>query len=457
MISIPQGTVIGQERIDRWLMRHKWLSDDQKVWHLKRATGFGGSDVGALLRHRYQTGNGFRDARQVVSDKLFLSYLDSDSWHLIRGKLLEDLARAVFRKKFQAVPDTASLENSNLYRHKAIDSAVGNPDDAVFIGSQRFIPDYKCPADATDDVEFDYVAQLHHYSSIYQSHDIRVDGSLLVKLDLPEAFSAGICRKLLEAPDTVDIDQIANTIVQLDMPGFGLMVKQVGLSGDFMKKSLDTCQSYWDQYVMHDTLPERLKLKKDDRTDVSDSEISETMASWLHCKLLLDEGRKQLKVYENALKAVDPSYLDDKQLALPAGSRFSHQNAVDIKGAAEMLIAKGVSEQSLLDKTKTMAQPRADVLLQRLVALGEDISDVQLYQPIYDPKAVKEALSEKGIPEQEFSYRSVAPGLSSRKQDKESLEFVRTEARQVFATSLAALNQPLPFDDAVSSNEHTPK
>ena len=172
--------------------RHAGLPDGGKVkqvkWHIRRAMGFGGSEIGTMVLWRRGLYAPFTSARTLVAEKLFRAPPDEDTADTRRGRVLEPVARDMFiSKHLDLQRDQSAISRVTDHRHRTHRSMVGNPDD-IFrdTDGSLVIVDYKCPRPAerliTGDTSrkvdesvmvspeeaewFRYACQLHQYRAI---------------------------------------------------------------------------------------------------------------------------------------------------------------------------------------------------------------------------------------------------------------------------------------------------
>lgn len=191
--SIPQAKHLSADRINRWLDAVLSFEPDRVEWHIKRLTGFGGSEIGRLVAERMgEPGDDFfKDSpRDMIAAKLLYDVPTPPNGDMIRGTSMEDAIRDMFRSRYSAEPVQEAFDACAKASFKDHPWLVGNPDDVVLIGGRNWLVDYKCPRPGfaerydRDGISFDYVAQLHHYRLILEKSGIKVDGMLLCSFDM---------------------------------------------------------------------------------------------------------------------------------------------------------------------------------------------------------------------------------------------------------------------------------
>lgn len=185
--TLPQAPHISDETAETWIKRVQDLEGENHriEWHLKRLRGFGGSEIGVLVKELEGETDFFTSANQIVRQKLMREYPSGDNGDLRRGRVMESIIQNIFRQKYSAEPlESVMREMGEVCLHGW---QVGNVDDLVRIDGRVYIVDFKAPAQVTNHVEFGYSAQLHHYAPIVEAVMGRpVDGFLLVKHDYKE-------------------------------------------------------------------------------------------------------------------------------------------------------------------------------------------------------------------------------------------------------------------------------
>lgn len=174
------------------------------LWHIRRASGIGGSDASTVLKHyRGQRGT-FGDANDLVKEKLLILSPQPSTDVMARGVRAEPWIQKICHENFKTRTDEASLSKLRGFRPAILPAAVGTPDDITLPVSsglpddeERSIDDYKAPsADVCEDydangVSFDYVCQLHHYGFISRQADIAFDKMAIKALD-PRSFTIAV-------------------------------------------------------------------------------------------------------------------------------------------------------------------------------------------------------------------------------------------------------------------------
>lgn len=201
--ALPQREAIREEDARAWVQEVVGVHGELALWHAVRLGGFGGSEIGALVRnlHGERADHGL-SARDIVAAKLMRSVPTQDSAHLRRGHDNEALHAQRFWAKWGAQRDEQAYE--------ALKQAKGShpwmrysPDDVVRMplvlrqdeeGNLRLVRskkpalwliDYKAPSqvDPSAKVAFQYAAQLHQGAILGVEAGLSLDGMMLSQFD----------------------------------------------------------------------------------------------------------------------------------------------------------------------------------------------------------------------------------------------------------------------------------
>ncbi|HWS26688.1 MAG TPA: YqaJ viral recombinase family protein [Xanthomonadales bacterium] len=189
---LPQRGAIVEADARAWVDEVVGRYGDLAVWHATRAGGFGGSQIGALVRNfAGQRADHEQSAHDIVAGALLRKTPDEPNGHMRRGIAFEQMHRRWFHEKYGARRDEDGF--------KTLSEGVGakpwmrySPDDLVFVPAARpgepmlrKLIDYKAPSqvDQSQSVSFQYVCQLHMGRLVCESNGVRVDGMQLSQFD----------------------------------------------------------------------------------------------------------------------------------------------------------------------------------------------------------------------------------------------------------------------------------
>ncbi|HCK4687494.1 YqaJ viral recombinase family protein [Pseudomonas aeruginosa] len=422
---IPQSHVVSAEDKARWLagvMKHHGARAE---WHVHRLFGFGGSEMGALIRHMQDLGGGgFTTAERIVQQKLLKRLPEFETNHMRRGNVLEPLARAAFMYRYGAVQDHDAIARmARPHGRSDVPWLVGNPDDLVMVKGRRLLPDYKVPNTYSEHVEFDYSAQLHHYALGARLRGIQIDGLVLAKLDLSPATAEDLVQKL-EGASLEEIERVGRLIAEADLPGFRVVAQVIEQSKSMYVDILATGKLYWEDFVLQGVIPKQVVKPP---LPVSEEQLSaigalETQYAKLGAaKGMLEREQKNVAaLLTAAISGIDAeNFSTPHGLVIPKVAEAVKEDeliAAAMECGAEesdLTEAAGYSEQALLDEIKR---------------LGGDIDNPALLATKLSAAKAEDFLRSNDIPTEEFKTRTQGIRLSTRSDAKRMTEQFAQEA-----------------------------
>lgn len=172
--ALPQYELV-KDRVDGWLDGVQKIDPDRIDWHALRLTGFGGSEIGALVRDFYS-------AKRVILEKLLLSLPESPAPGARRETVMEPIHRIEFLAKYGLKQDKDALRLI-LAAQGEIPWARHCPDDICLTGAgQRLLVGYKSPSELSTEESLEYKAQLHLGLLIGEQAGIEFDGMVLSEM-----------------------------------------------------------------------------------------------------------------------------------------------------------------------------------------------------------------------------------------------------------------------------------
>jgi hypothetical protein len=204
--ALPQRNVMRDEDIERWIEIKLKEDPDRIVWHARRLSGFGGSEIGVLvaaMRNASSTAidaqyHTFKSARDVVAEKLCKILPNSqdedidpcDSRRGIVGEaFLANILIEQLKKEYEC---EIELDNNTMdvmkgsLNDKKHPWLEGNIDLALIIGGdKRILVDIKWPRSGNAQANqlnaaFSYVSQLHQYKMVASRLPVPVDFDAMV-------------------------------------------------------------------------------------------------------------------------------------------------------------------------------------------------------------------------------------------------------------------------------------
>lgn len=192
--ALPQRAAIAEGDVRHWLAEVVGNYGELAKWHATRAGGFGGSQIGALVRNFHgMRADHEQSARKIVAGALLREVPEEPNGHMQRGIAMEASHRDWFLKKYGAHRDIKGFETLSRstgarawMRYSPDELAfMPNPVDSQAGGMQRWLGDYKAPSNVAQDdkVSFQYVAQLHMGRLVCEHNGVHIDGMILSQFD----------------------------------------------------------------------------------------------------------------------------------------------------------------------------------------------------------------------------------------------------------------------------------
>lgn len=172
--ALPQYDLV-KGRVDVWLDEVHRIDPERIDWHALRLTGFGGSEIGALVLDS-------DSARNVVLEKLLLSVPESPSQGVRRETVMEPIHRIEFLAKYGLRQDKDALHRLSAAQ-RARPWIRHLPDDVCMTeGGKRILVGYKSPPELSEEERFEYKAQLHLGLLVGEKIGIDFDGMVMSEM-----------------------------------------------------------------------------------------------------------------------------------------------------------------------------------------------------------------------------------------------------------------------------------
>ncbi|WP_432263447.1 YqaJ viral recombinase family protein [Cupriavidus sp. TMH.W2] len=196
--QLPQRDAIDLADANQWIDYVVAHMPHEASWHMARAGGIGGSEIGGLVRNYLGHRADFMfSAHDWAMEKLLKAPPTPTTPAMRRGTEYEQSHRARFYQQFGT--------NRDAVAYKKLASAKGtrawmrySPDDLVVLARQsmetsagevtvqgRYLTDYKAPTsvDDAEAVSFQYTAQLHQGAILCAEQNIQINGAILSQFD----------------------------------------------------------------------------------------------------------------------------------------------------------------------------------------------------------------------------------------------------------------------------------
>lgn len=299
--ALPQRDMIEERHIENWITRTYKMAiqrmelehgaenatvqsvHDHVLWHVRRASGIGGSEMGTIVKHfRGDRGN-FTSARNLAMEKLLIMAPMPSTDEMSRGIRAEPWLQKMYHEMHEVRSDEESLKKLRGFRWDRMPHIVGTPDDIVTPVDgprRRRITDYKAPsADVNAEydrkgISFDYVAQVHHYSIVAQASGVAFHEMDVAAFD-PRSFTV---RSFPIERDT-----------------------------DLIKEILVCSKALWEEHVMEGVLPEDIAP---DELDIQDRALIDLGMEAAIMKVLAEDISKRQKEILEQISAMGSEWHD---------------------------------------------------------------------------------------------------------------------------------------------------
>lgn len=403
--QLPQRSVIEDKDAERWVNRciemaitrmelehgegNASVADvhNHVLWHVRRASAIGGSEIGTVVKHFRGERGGFTNARNLVLEKLLKMAPQPGDEAMNRGVRAEPWIQRMYLEETGAVSDEEALDVLKGFRWDKAPQLVGTPDDLViYQDNTRKIIDYKCPsADVNADYErkgevsFDYVCQVHQYGVFSKCAGIKFSGMEVICFD-PRSF------KLV--PYVIEPDKA------------------------LVAEMFSSSATLWDDFVMKGVLPEvpgPAALETDNEELRAQMEDLTMQASVL--KVLKDEVEERQKEVLSRVKHIGQEAHDLSEGKIDLGfASFKRERSWDEERLTNMAEAVGLDAQDYMVSNGKFDPKEGEALLREIFDVPEDDGDglISLIQDMrasggfpeksnLDVEALIAALEEEGV------------------------------------------------------------
>ncbi len=179
--ALPQRGAIVEADARAWIDAVVGEYGELALWHAARAGGFGGSQIGGLVKNFMgERADHEQSARDIIAGALLRKTPDEPNGHMRRGVAMEPQHRRWFHEKYGSRRD----EQGFALLSKSVGPRAWmrySPDDLAFMAEH----DYKAPSnvDQSAAVAFQYSCQLHMGRMVCEHNGLKVDGLLLSQFD----------------------------------------------------------------------------------------------------------------------------------------------------------------------------------------------------------------------------------------------------------------------------------
>lgn len=369
---------IREDDVREWVSTVVGEHGEAATWHATRAGGFGGSDIGILVRNF----EGFRadhqaSAHDIVASKLLRSVPTEETCDMRRGHANEPRHAEFYYAKYGARRDQEAFDR--LTKATGLRSWMRySPDDVILqpalapnqklggLKARRLLIDYKAPRRVEEDesIAFQYSCQLHQGAMICAAAGIHLDGLQLSQFDWAGwelkddyvAYDTDLARMILVAGDHyydhVRRGEVPSYIMTPELEDSASYVAKYGLKAQSLAQISAMAKAFTKEA---EAIAEELKggLKgvrlAGRRLNMGDLTVS-AVALVDHdavAKLLTAEEAKQMRK-----KSSDVSYDVDAMVAklreLNVDVKAFRKHKIDGEKAFALLVDKGHDAEQLI-------------------------------------------------------------------------------------------------------------
>lgn len=443
--ALPQAEMIPDERREAWLsntikmakrrMEIEGKSDlqslhDHILWHIRRASGIGGSDVGVIVLGARGKPGSFSTARDVAAQKLLMVSPDAGTIHTSRGIRGEEWVQRMLLEETGASSITEDLQKLRDFRIPDAPYCIGTPDDFLktdgnlpgFKGVKRMMVDYKCPSEdvykemVKDGIPIEYACQLSHYERIARSAGVEFEAVALAPFN-SQAFRVELMR--------CDPDPDLNSEIE------------------------EALHDFWENHVMKDVLPDDLSAGI---IEGSNPEVRNLAAQSAMLKIISDSLTKEQKDISERISAIE-----EDRIGLATGSidlgvwKISRTRKWDEEVLIKLAEEAGLDLNDFQTSTGKIDKDSCEEIVRDIYEARRDRDKDALLAAIkkaegglpevhkLDADALALAISDKGlstIPAQGVQERS---SLSRKKDDAEKIITLKEQGEEVSEAVLQAV------------------
>ena len=362
---------------------------------IERLSGFGASEIGVLVGERRGEYSPFATAREICAAKLLRALPAPPTGPMQRGVELEPHARRLFLRHSGARPLPDLLQAVVAHRPRDHGWLLATPDDLVMLNGRTLVVDYKAPAEPPTAVSLEHACQLHQAALVAEDRGIRIEGLVLVALNLREW--------------TVD-----TFLVDRD-PALDAEILAAG-------------QHYWRDWVLQGELPPwpqrdaaSRALALADLSPAAKAELERAALGYVRLDILAKQARELAARARDQLAGLAAEHgLRESVLVAPVN--LSRASTWDAAAIAARLPDPAPPE---------LTRPKwdAEMLARQVRALGGDPTPALLDRALDLDQAADWLIAHHHVPAESLQRIEYTVAVSRRKPDQVLTEPVRDAAR----------------------------
>ncbi|MFG6082131.1 hypothetical protein ACEUZ9_002774 [Paracoccus litorisediminis] len=386
---LPQRPAIQDQHAQRWLERvipmatarmqlehgkgKETLANifDHCFWHVRRASGIGGSEASTVVKHYRGKRGTWGDAHSLVKEKLLILSPTNSTTEMSRGVRAEPWIQRMSHEKNGEESDLEALKKLRGFRWDMRPAGIGTPDDITRNVEEakagiirRRLKDYKAPsANVMEEydskgISFDYVCQDHHYFVIALAAGIKIDDMSIEALD-PRGFE----------------------IATFDVPYDKALAREISVGID----------NLWFENVMLGLIPEAPRAEE---LPIKDQALVELGVQMAYLKVLEDDVKARRSDINNRIAAVSADWheIATGKLDLSVGA-WSRDRSWDEQGLIDIAESAGVPTEEFYHSAK---KPAVDT--DRAIGVMRELHQALLKDDHHEVEALLAELRQDGLP-----------------------------------------------------------
>jgi len=420
--KLPQRDLIEASDATQWIDYMSNFMPDQAMWHMVRAGGVGGSEIGGLVRNYlgYPADHGF-SAHDWALSKLLRKVPSPSLGVMQRGHDMEPIHAQRFYKELGVKRDIAKFDR--------LAQATGkhpwmrySPDDLVVFEKPTEIEqvdgsvmlegpvlvDYKAPTSVDEQarIAFQYSCQLHQGAILCQEQDIELNGAMLSQFNW-STWS------------------LKNDFVSID-PELCDLIKEAG-------------DHYWD-YVMRGAIPDYIikqRFALDEKLRDDWTQAATRLAQLNAMNNCISKASDALREELIAGMGLNDVRLAGQSIVFPGALKIGSTVSLNEDKVRQALGADAMEPLAIKEKT---VKYDTDALVDKLKSLGVDVKAYRKLTKL-DPVLAFDALVDAGLNPDDFMKES--PRLNVEKE-------IKAMAEDWFNQSFEPLTLPKPAQQETS-------
>jgi len=386
--TLPQRDCIDESDARQWIDYVVNHMPDSAMWHLVRAGGIGGSEIGGLVRNYlgYQADHNFsahdwalsKLLRKVPSPAFGVMQRGHDMEPIHAQRLYKELGvrrdEVAFKKLAQAQGSCRWMRYSPddliVIEHPV---SLSQPDGDIELAG-RVLVDYKAPTTVDDEarISFQYSCQLHQGAILCEEQGIELSGAMLSQFNWATW-------------------SLKNDFISIN-PELCDLIKEAG-------------DHYWD-HVMRGQVPDyvvRKPLDIDEKLQQDWSQIARRLAELNAINTKIGKESGALREQLIAGLGLEDSRLAEQVLVFPGALKISASASIDEDKVRGVLGDDGVAPLQV--KEKTIKYDTA-AMLEKLEELGQDTKVFRKLTKL-DPVLTFDALAHAGLNPEDFMHETL--------------------------------------------------